>query len=303
MDTVPLRHTQAANQAPSALLGLQPRRRHLTTQGPRQVSINVGPHRGFMGPARCPGGVSTQATRHRTEHTGPAPSSNGPRTCSRRRPFPMPGRGLPWRSGRSRVGSFTNTGPTTRPALPPTASRMKVPAPFAPFDNGRVVEARQRVRGQGRGLWGLVEFGCQGPALPTPNRHKGSEGIMVQILWAGRVANVDPPQVAPPCKENQQPAKEDEPPRTSHVRPAGQLQGDPARPSRHTRGPKTWGRVQGTEGGPAAATRRGQRGTFGPEHLWLRDVTYKAGRPDWDAAPPARTTPRHKWRFPKMEVP
>ena len=34
------------------------------------------------------------------------------------------------------------------------------------------------------------------------------------------------------------------------MRPAGQPQGDPARPSRHTRGPKTWDRVQGTEGAP-----------------------------------------------------
>ena len=32
--------------------------------------------------------------------------------------------------------------------------------------------------------------------------------------------------------------------------PSGQPQGDPARPSRYTRGPKTWDRVQGTEGIP-----------------------------------------------------
>ena len=48
-----------------------------------------------------------------------------------------------------------NAGPTTRPALPPTPARMKVPAPFAPLDSERVVEARQGVRCQLR-VWSRV---------------------------------------------------------------------------------------------------------------------------------------------------
>ena len=108
MDTVPLRHTQAASQTPSALLGLQPGLRHLTTQGTRQMSINVGPHPGFMGPARGPGGVCTQAARHRT--VGPeetVPDSVERLACANRK---VPGGRLHQCGSHDKASPATDTG-------------------------------------------------------------------------------------------------------------------------------------------------------------------------------------------------
>ena len=285
VDPVSLGNTETASETPSAVVGMKPGSGHIPLQGAGKVCIDVGLHRCNCGPTPGLSWVRARTCWNRVKH----PLSL---RLSRRRPFP------PSRCARergSRILGFTNAHPTVRPPCPGLTPLLMVTGPpTVPADRRRVRTPRQqRVPNNRRWQFLPLVVQCFRDSEPLTAAEGGRK---LAGAWAGCSADrwLEPPQAGKLGSENEDGHREQGGQAAKlksggrcHARLARSRTGDPARPSRHTRGPKTWDRVQGTEGiplqPPAEAEERqltnGWPGSWNPGRLTSRRRRFEEVEP------------------------